>query len=450
MNKNGLFLGMIILIIGFLLNFENSNAQNPIIKGYADAHMKIWNGKMYVSAGKDRSPEIKGFNMPYWSIYSSTDLINWTMETTIDPKDTYLGAGYTGCWATDISTRNEKFYFYFSNQNDATGVLAADKPSGPYIDILKKPLVDGQTKYDPTVFTDDDGQYYLIFGRDGVINGKTVHYQIAKLSEDMVSLAEKPHDLLTDKKFGFGDKNRARDHNYFHKHNGIYYLSCAGAYMTSDHIYGPFKNERQTGQNGHSSFCEYNGQWYHMYEWTCEPYGNRAYRQVSMTYLHYKDNGDMVDDVNFLQGLTPAKEGKYFKNGVGNYDATWDKIEAEWFFKRVGALNKKECPTGGFEIQNIQNNDYLNFPNVRNLTANSTIHFRVSSTNTKDCQIEVHQDSEKGILLGTCNVPNTGSFSTYQTINCQLKNISGTTNLYFVFKGGKGELMHLDWFNCTN
>ncbi len=448
------FLNLASLVIsGLIVSAGPCMAQNPIIKGYADAHMKIWNGRMYVSAGKDSSPEAKGFSMPYWSIFSSADLVNWTLEVTIDPKDTYLGPGYGGCWATDIASYKGKYYFYFSNKNEATGVLRADLPRGPYSDVLKKPLIPADLsvnhEYDPTLFTDDDGLHYIIFGRDGQLGKDLIHYQIARLNEDMISLAEKPHDLLTDKPFGFGDKNRARDHQYFHKYQGTYYLSCAGAYMTSDHLYGPFKNERHTGQNGHSSFCEYNGQWYHMYEWTCEPFGIRSYRQVSITYLHYRDNGDMVDDVNFLQSSSVAKEGIYFKTGVGNYSAAWDKIEAEWFFKRVGVLVKKECPEGGFEIQNIHNNDFLNFPNVKNLGTNCTVNFRVSSANPAGGSIEIRQDSESGALLGKCNISNSGSSTTYQTISCQLKNSAAVANLFLVFKGGKDELCRLNWFSFS-
>ena len=446
-----------LTLLMFLLLDFNLKAENPLLKGYADPHMKIWNGKAYLSVGKDKGPENKDFFMPYWSIYSSVDLVNWKLECDIRPEQTYLGAGYNYCWATDISTRNGKYYFYFSNHGEATGVLVADKPSGPYIDVLKKPILPADMsanfEYDPTVFIDDDGQQYLIYGRDGYLGKKKLllHYQIARLNDDMISLAEKPHDLITSKPNGFGtvlaNKNTndttfiAQDHQYFHKYNGLYYLSCADAYETSPSLYGPFTNRRNAGQKGHSSFCEYNGQWYHVFEWTCDPYGNRMYRQIMMTYLHYKDNGDMVDDTNFLKG------GKCYSFGVGNYNADWDKIEAEWFFKKVGKLIKRDCPSGGFEIQNIQNNDYLNFPNVKNIKAYNKINFRISSPNAKGSKIEIHQGSEKGPLLGVCKVPNTGSFTNYQTISCLLKIRSDITNLYFVFKGGNEELMHFDWFN---
>jgi hypothetical protein len=430
----------------FLICIASANAQNPIIKGFADPAMHIYNGKMYMLVGKDEGPEIKKFTMPYWAIYSSSDLINWKEECVIDPKDSYLGKGYNGCWAGDITSKNGKYYCYFSEGGEATGVLVADKPEGPYVDVLKKSMIPKEfsdnKEYDATAFTDDDGTKYIIYGRDGFLAGKIIHYQIAKLSNDMLSLGEAPKDFITQNKYGFGAENRARDHSYFHKHNGTYYISCGNVYATSTNIYGPYSNLKNAGGDAgcHSSFSDYNGQSYLSWENTCDPFGNRMYRQVMMAYLHYNNNGDMVIDENF------TKQGKHYATGVGNYSANWDTLQAEWFFKKSAITTKKECPTGGFEIQNLNNNSYLNFPNVKDLQVNATINFRVSAE-TKNVKIEVRADSPTGTLLGTCVVPKTGSFTNYQIASCNLKNSTKTTNLYFVIKGGKGDLVHMDSFN---
>ena len=47
-----------------------------------------------------------------------------------------------------------------------------------------------------------------------------------------------------------------------------------------------------------------------------------AYRDSWMTYTHYLANGDMTDDWNFLDRHGAA--------GVGQYDAGWPRVEAEW------------------------------------------------------------------------------------------------------------------------
>ena len=417
------------------------SAANPIIPGYADPAMREYNGRMYMVVGQDESPKTKGFSMPSWAIISSADLVNWKKEVTIDPKDTYLGAGNKRCWAADFAPHKGKWYFFFSNGGTETGVLVADKVNGPYVDVLKKPLVPGPHNYDPTIFTDDDGQHYLTFGRDGNLNNEIIHYQIAKLADNMISLAEKPKDLMTTEKYGFGTEKAARDHSYFHKHNGTYYLSCAGVYMSSLTLTGTYSNRRNTGQDGgHTSFGDFNGQSYHAWEWTCDsvPAPVRTYRQVMLTYLHYRDNGDMISDPFFLKGH-PG-----YDLGVGNYDANWEKIEAEWFFKKSGGV-KKDGPDDGFEIQDLKNGDYLDFPNTKNLAANTKVSFSASSEAAS--KIEIRSDSPTGTLLGTCEVPSTDSWKTYKTVSTTLKNPAGTSNLFLVFKGGKGDLLHLDFLS---
>ncbi len=421
-----------------------ASAANPILHGFADPAPRVWNGKMYLAVGKDLSPTIKGFAMPFWAIYSSSDLVNWKEEKIVDPElVSYMGKGNLNCWATDITFRNEQFYFYFSNGGKTTGVLVADRPDGEYRDVLKKPLVAPeaahQNYYDPTIFTDTDGTPYLIFGRDGHLAAEKEnrHYKIAKLREDLISFAETPRDLMTDRQYGFGSETQATDHSYFHKYQDTYYLSRDQSYMTSKSVYGPFQNLRYTGQPGHSAFIEYRGQWYHAYEFTDDQYGIRNYRQVMFTYLHYKDNGDMVDDRFFI------KDGQGFPCGVGNYDAEWDKIEAEWFFE-IASAEKRECPAGGFEIRNLTRGSYLKFPQIKNLKADTRVSFQVSSANPKGGQIAIHQSTPDGPLLGRCQVPCTPGWDNYKLVSCDLKNPAGTVDLCLVFEG-EGELMRLDW-----
>ena len=443
---------LLLIIVLFVIQTQ---AQNPIIPGHADPHMRVFDGKMYISVGKDKSPDNEKFYIVNWSVFSSDDLVNWELETVIDPKDTHLGKGYEYCWATDITTRNGKYYLYASENYHATSVFVSDKPNGPYRDVLGKSLIPESLsenhEYDPSILIDDDGSQYIVFGRDGQVGKNLFHYQIAKLNEDMISYQE-PKDLLTDGEFGFGEKNRARDHQYIHKYNGIYYLSCAGAYRTSLNPYGPYENERHSGQNGHSSFSEFNGQTYHSFEWTDDRSDNRRFRQTSLTYLHYKDNGDMVSDPMFIQGFKfsstmEAERGKYFDNGVGRYDANWPKIESEWFFKKEGHLVKKEAPNDGFQIQNIQNGDALYFPKVRNLKGKKEIIFTISSINNANGSIEIHKGSKTGELLGTCSIPNTKKFTEYQEVSCPIQNVPDQEDLVFVFKGNQGELLRIDSFS---
>ena len=79
------------------------------------------------------------------------------------------------------------------------------------------------------------------------------------------------------------------------------------------------------------------------------------------------------------------------------------------------------------------------------MDANTTINFEVASK-VDNATIEIRLDSATGELLGTCNIPNTGSWYSYKTVSTPLKNKKKTHNLYFVFKGDKGELVHLNAF----
>jgi hypothetical protein len=321
----------------------------------------------------------------------------------------------------------------------------ADRPDGEYRDVLKTHLLPPElahnSSYDPTIFTDSDGTPYLTFGRDGHLNGEKEnrHYKIAKLNSNLISLAETPRDLLTDQPYGFGNANRATDHSYFHKYKDTYYLSRDQTYMTSTSAYGPFARPRNTGQPGHSCFVSYHGQWYHGYEFTDEEFGVRTYRQVMLTYLHYQDNGDMLDDRFFLKG------GKGYALGVGNYDATWDRIEAEWYFEISGA-EKRDAPGGGFEVRPAAKGAYLKFPQVRNLAENSPVYFQASSANPHGGKIAVHAGSPAGLLLGTCEIPCTEGWEKYQRVAFGLKNSAGTVDLCLVFEAD-GEPPRLDWMS---
>ncbi|MDW5288140.1 family 43 glycosylhydrolase [Formosa sp. PL04] len=417
------------------------NAQNPIIKdfGMADPHIYIFNDKAYLFSTRDEDPKANHFIMPDWHIWSSEDLVTWDYEREINPSETYMGAGSTRCWATETVTKNGKYYFYFSNGNDDTGVMVADKPEGPYKDVLGKPLLEKNltpgSEYDPTVLVEDDGNAYVIFGHLAS-EEKDLRYYIAELGEDMMSLNEAPKVVVFNKKDGFYN-----DKPNLHKRNGIYYLSAGSLYATSKTIYGPYNfvgnsgdgNYGLTGQ-AHGNYFTWNNQWFHTWcKFHIDP--KLKFRESYITYLHYKDNGEMVDDTNFLK--------KHFATGVGRYDSNWDKIEAEWFMESQN-LEKKESPNGGFEIQNVQNNAKLYFPNVSNLSDKKAIEFQVSSES--EGTIKIYNKKEKGKLLGTCRITNTGGFLTYKTFTCDLNNLNNVKNISIVFEGKGADILHLDGF----
>ncbi|AJR03370.1 family 43 glycosylhydrolase [Siansivirga zeaxanthinifaciens] len=278
------------------------NIKNPLINvpGMADPHMLVVNDTCYVFTGHDVGYGISDWVMPDWRIFMSTDLQNWKHVGTISPKDNIMGEGNTNCWAGDIVSRNGKYYWYYSNRKLGTGVMVANRPEGPYIDALGGYLVDS---FDPTIFVDEDGTPYIVYGEKG--------YKIARLKESMIELDEKPKDIIINKTVHFPNT----DKNSLHKHNGIYYLSCSGYFATSKNLYGPYETKGVVAKGygletnyAHGDFFIWKGDWYHTW---CR-YQNRSKDRIRDSYIaptYYDDNGAMYDDTRHINK-------KYESSGV--------------------------------------------------------------------------------------------------------------------------------------
>jgi hypothetical protein len=397
---------------------------NPIIHGMGvcDPHIHIFNNKAYLFASHDREPGAKFYGMYDWWVWSSSDLVHWELEFNLFPKDMWVGPT-NNCWAVDGAERNGKYYFYVSG-NWRTGVaVSTSGPGGPYKDALGK-SIDGIT-YDPTVFIDDDANKtpYII------ANG--FPYKIARLNEDMISLAEEPKDLIhtTDDWKGDG--------GFMHKRNGVYYLNGHGtSYKTATNIYGPYTYRGKFYKHwiDHPTIFNWNNQTYCAFGMGDV---GKFFRKTHLTYVHYKDNGDIVSDGDVGDSFI----------GVGQYDCS-KKIQAEWYFAASDGTKKQELDSG-FVVGNITNNASLYFPRVLNVAANANISIQVASVNNGGT-FEVRQDKPNGKLLGNIKVPNTGSLSTYQTVSTKLKNKEGLTNIYLVYQGAIENNANIDWLTITS
>ncbi|MCC5848272.1 MAG: family 43 glycosylhydrolase [Verrucomicrobia bacterium] len=265
---------------------------SPLINepGMSDPHALVVGDVCYLFTGHDVGFGVPDWVMPDWRIYRSEDLRNWRHVGTIRPEDCFLGAGNTSCWAGDIVARNGEYFWYFSHPKLGTGVMRASRPEGPYVDALGHALVES---FDPTIFVEDDGTPYLIYGHGD--------YKIARLKDSMVELDETPRDLPLDRKGIFP----VMDKNSLHKHNGTYYLSCSGYYATSDQLYGPYVYRGLVGEGwgldtpyAHGDFFQWKNQWVHVW---CK-YRNREVDRIRDCYLApvvYGPDGTMRDDLAF-------------------------------------------------------------------------------------------------------------------------------------------------------
>ena len=438
-----------LLALGGLFLFVSTliRADNPIVigKGLTDPHGVVYGDRLFLYSTHDFSQQNQNFVMKDWWVWSSDDFVNWTQEGTLKPDDTFIGHPFDDCWGSFGISKNGKYYWYFSAGPEQIGVVESDTPRGPWKDPLGKPLIPkglvSTQERDPQAMIDDDGKAYLVFG--------TFDYFIVRLGDDMISLAETPHPVVLDRKFGPYGEGKTDDKPSIHKRNGIYYLSWCSFYATSNNVYGPytykgsvidpekvgpeFRNVSNIFHDRHGNFFQFHHQWYYACNDKSWPGTSDYFRDIVLSYVHYKDNGDMAPVV--IDRL-----------GVGQYDATQPKIEAENYFNAEG-VTQSECPEGGFELRNIHNGSFVDYPNVLNLPANATLTLRLSAHGTLGGIIEVHGQSITGPLLGKCTYPDTSSWATYQTVSTKLQNQSGKQDLYLVFRGGPGELVRLNWLS---
>ena len=410
-------------------------AQNPIIpnKGANDPHIRIIDGKAFLSASHDKSIENKGFVMEDWWLWSSDDLVNWKHEYTLKPEETYLGKPFSSCWATDIVKRNGKFYWYFSEANQQTGVVVADSPTGPWTDLLGKPLLTSEMtpthEYDLGIVQDQTGEYYIVFG--------VWDYYIAKLNEDMISLAEHPRKIEIRNPHGpysLDGKNKEKptdDKPFMHYCNGNYYLSWGCFYAMGNSVYGPFDYKGciidstsfapgydaptwPTGfrQGRHGSFFQWRNQWYFAY---CDisQTGNRYFRDTFISYVHYKANGEIA---------TIRVDG----TGVGNYRADLGPVEAEDYYD-ASCVEIVENDQGGFNVAGIDKGDYLIFNSVCGLQGKTGIQLNFSKVG--ECTVELRKNDPHGELIASIDCTQQSCFGRF----CSL--LSDTENLCFVFCG---------------
>ncbi len=133
--------------------------------------------------------------------FSSPDLVHWTKHTSVLSITNVPWAAYA-IWAPSAISLNGKYYiFVAANDIQKTdtfdggiGVTVSDKPGGPFVDAIGKPLIGnfqhGAQPIDPMVYQDDDGSIYLYYGGQG-------HCVVARLSTDLKHVIPMPNGELT-------------------------------------------------------------------------------------------------------------------------------------------------------------------------------------------------------------------------------------------------------------
>ena len=409
--------------------------KNPVFqgKGLCDPHGLVVGNTLYLFMGRDADPKGGGFAMDDWQVWKTTDGVNFTHCTTILPEETFAGKTHD-CWATHAVEKNGFYYFYFSDANHSIGVMKSDRPNGGYKDVLHRPLVAENStptmSYDPHVFIDDDGTPYLLFGAPKWAYGDNADgYYIARLKETMIELDETPRKVCVNHP---GDDKPA-----LHKFRGVYYLSWASFYATSETVYGPYTFRGNIGvSRDHGSFFEWNHQWFFSFG-TYDPYP--MFRNSALTYIHYRENGEMAAD---------SLINEY---GVGKYSADWNRIFAAWYMK-ASRYMKRESKNGGFEVADMQDGDYLVFPKVIGIPKRAEIHFLISADKTAaPGRLEVRRETPHGALLAAMEINKTQGYDygCYTMLTATLAPHKKTEDLCFIVRGNPGCCLTLSSFSFS-
>jgi len=337
---------------------------NPIIRdqGICDPHIHVVDGRAWLFCGKDRSWFEDWWVMDEWQVWSSDDLVSWRQENTIRPEDSYTGPN-KHCWAGDLAIKDGTWYWYFSNHYTDTGVMCAAGPTEPFRDPLGRPMLpeditpEGVHPYDPDLFQDDDGSWFIVFGGHG--------YYIARLKADMLSLAEEPKRLAIDDPRDFCDKPG------MFKRDGRYYLQWGGWYATGASPYGPFST-RGRFSDGHCKPFVFQGQWYLGYVQRDALF----HRSTYISRLKFREDGSVI-----FHGTDP--------HGVGWYDADRPIIDAEDAMRVAGFRAVDGADGRELELALLDEVGELVYPHVRHIRSRG-LHLRYRSQSP--VVLEIHDD----------------------------------------------------------
>ncbi len=487
-------------------------AQNPFVQTWftSDPAPLVVGDRMYVYTGHDED-NADFFWMQEWRVYSTDDMVNWQDHGSPLALESFSWAD-DRAWASQTIERNGKFYWYICahsklSKGMAIGVAVSDSPTGPFRDALGKPLFENGSwdHIDPTVMIDDDGQAWLMWGNP------QCYY--LKLNEDMISYSGELGRLdMTEEAFGSPAMNkRERGKKYKDSYTegpwlmkrptptpsraggesgnsksskdskrpsrtggtggGYYLLYAAGgvpehiSYSTAPHPTGPWTYAGEimplsdTGSfTNHCGVADFKGHSYFFYHTGKLPGGGGFGRSVAVEEFKYNADGSFPTILPTDEGVKP----------IATFDP-YRRVEAETMAFSKGVKTEQQEMEGignGLQVyvSDIHNGDYIKLQNVSfGNKVPRTFKARVAS-GLRGGQIEIRLDSLGGRLLGTLNVPGTGGWEQWQTLNLDLdystitdlnspkRTIAGldlpkTTDLYFVFKGRKGpKLFNFDWW----
>jgi hypothetical protein len=257
--------------IGYMM-YEQSGVELPeihplMLYQMRDTSIRRGGDGNYYMTGTTGGPD-------WWAVtadvqlWKSSDLKTWTPVVTqprlqsvvwnIDRQGTWQkptmlrdGQPFRPVWAPEIHYLKGTYWIPYCIPRLGTGLLKSTtgKPEGPYESVISpdKPLTPG---IDASLFQDDDGTVYFLWGGNN----------IARMKDDMTGLAEEPHQIGPKSQPFVGFEGIS-----LIKANGHYYLSGADFIFGEYHCFtasaatlmGPYSDRYvSVPHGGHNNFFQ--------------------------------------------------------------------------------------------------------------------------------------------------------------------------------------------------
>jgi len=452
-----------------LLSPSPAGADNPIIqtKFTADPAPMVYGDTVYLYTSHDED-NATGFTMYNWLLYTSTDMVNWTDRGIIggvkDPNKTFKWSDGVNAWAPQVIPRNGKFYLYApfpKGGHMVIGVAVADQPTGPFVDALNGPLINNpssSTDIDPTVFIDSDGQGYLYWGHQ-----PSVSY--VKLNQDMISYSGGIMPVTRPQTFEEGP--------WFYRRNDSYYLAFASTccpegigYAMSSSPTGPWTykgsvmDPTSASSGNHPGIIDYKGNSYvfgfdYFLNNNLTNGAHQERRSINVAQFTYNPDGSIpkvpwwtLAGVSQLGRLNPyvrtEAETIAFESGPGTVSCT---SSADYDNCWKTGVKTEVCGDagGGMDVTSIQNGSYIKVQGVDFGAGASSLDVRIAGAGSGGT-IDVRLSSPTGKVVGTCMAAGTGGDQMWTTSTCAIDGATGVQDLFFVFRGGAGNLFNFNWW----
>jgi beta-xylosidase len=304
---------------------------NPLFEGwYADPEGAVFEKNYWIFPTYSAAYE----NQVFLDAFSSHDLVTWTKhEHVLDTS--IIKWAKQAMWAPAIIEKNNLYYLFFSandvqqpggpywddsntiNHYGGIGVAVAELPSGPYEDLLGKPLISefhhGAQPIDQFVFKDSDNTYYMFYGgwkhcNVGILNDEFtgfIPWEDGTIFKEVTpgGYVEGPFMFIRNGKYYF-----------MWSEGGWTNDSYKVAYAIGDKVTGPFEKigtilqsdtTLATGAGHHSIInTPATDDWYIVYHRRPIPNEGRDHRVTCIDRLYFNEDGTIKPIVMTNAGVT--------------------------------------------------------------------------------------------------------------------------------------------------